>query len=555
KNPVLRTAFVWEKVEKPLQVVGRKVKVPIILIDWLSLELSQQNQQLEKLLESQQKQGFNLSKAPLTRLILIRKQPQVYQFIWIYHHLLLDGWSVPFVLQDVLTSYTAINKDESVNQNLIKSRPYKDYIAWLQQQNLSAAEQFWRNNLAGFLAPTPFRVDKTLGNSIKPNSNNQKQEIQLSEEVTSQLQTFAKNHQLTINNLIQAAFALMLSRYSGEKDIVFGVTSSGRPTSLVNSESMVGLFINTLPLRIQVDGKQKLLPWLQQLQKQQVELQQYEYSPLIEIQRWSDIPRGLPLFESIIVFENYPVETTVKSAIKDLNLQNISTNEQNNFPLGLYVVLDSKITLRMLYDGFRFDEATVTSILGHLQTLLSGMLIDSEQFLSELPLLTPEEQQQLLVEWNDTNCEYSNLCIHQLFERQVERTPEKIAVVFESQQLTYKQLNQKANQLARYLQSIGVTRETRVGICLERSEKMLIGLLGILKAGGTYIPLDPAFPEERLRFMVEDSGVDIFVVDSKTSPLTPLLIKERGTGTTFPFSIEEKGTESTTPLLIKERGC
>ncbi|MEO1765268.1 MAG: condensation domain-containing protein, partial [Cyanobacteria bacterium J06629_18] len=232
KNPVLRTAFVWEKVEKPLQVVGRKVKVPIILIDWLSLELSQQNQQLEKLLESQQKQGFNLSKAPLTRLILIRKQPQVYQFIWIYHHLLLDGWSVPFVLQDVLTSYTAINKDESVNQNLIKSRPYKDYIAWLQQQNLSAAEQFWRNNLAGFLAPTPFRVDKTLGNSIKPNSNNQKQEIQLSEEVTSQLQTFAKNHQLTINNLIQAAFALMLSRYSGEKDIVFGVTSSGRPTSL-----------------------------------------------------------------------------------------------------------------------------------------------------------------------------------------------------------------------------------------------------------------------------------------------------------------------------------
>ncbi|MEM6403576.1 MAG: amino acid adenylation domain-containing protein, partial [Cyanobacteria bacterium P01_D01_bin.116] len=351
-------------------------------------------------------------------------------------------------------------------------------------------------------------------------------------------------HQLTLNTLIQAAFALMLSRYSGESDVVFGITSSGRPTSLVNSESMVGLFINTLPLRVQVDGKQKLLSWLQQLQKQQIDLQQYEYSPLIEIQRWSDIPRGLPLFESIIVFENYPVETTVKSAIKDLNLQNISTNEQNNFPLGLYVVVDSKITLRLLYDGLHFDDVTITRILGHLQTLLEGMLIDSEQALSEIPLLTPKEKQQLLVDWNDTNCDYSNLCINQLFEVQVEHTPDKIAVIFESQKLTYKELNQKSNQLARYLQSVGVIRETRVGICLERSEKMLIGLLGILKSGGTYIPLDPAFPEERLRFMVEDSGVDFLVVDfqtSKTSPLTPLLLKERGIEST------------TTPLLHKDR--
>ncbi|MEM7712852.1 MAG: amino acid adenylation domain-containing protein [Cyanobacteria bacterium P01_A01_bin.68] len=554
KHPILRTAFVWEKVEKPLQVVGRKVKVPIILIDWLSLELSTQNQQLKELLQNQQKQGFNLAKAPLMRLILIRKQPQVYQFIWIYHHLLLDGWSVPFVLQDVLNSYSAINKGESLLNKLAhKPRPYKDYIAWLQQQNLSQAEQFWRKNLAGFIAPTPFRVDKKLEPAIKPNSNNQKQEIQVSEQITSKIQTFAKNHQLTLNTLIQAAFALMLSRYSGENDIVFGVTSSGRPATLINSESMVGLFINTLPLRVQVDGTQKLLPWLQQLQKQQIELQQYEYSPLVEIQRWSDISRGIPLFESIIVFENYPVEKTVKSAIKDLNLQNINTTEQNNYPLGLYVVVDSKITLRMLYDGFRFDDATVTRILGNLQTVLEGMLIDSEQVLSELSLLTPKEQQQLLIEWNDTNCDYSNHCIHQLFEAQVEGTPDKIAVVFESQQLTYKELNRKANQLARYLQSRGVTNETRVGICLQRSEKMLIGLLGILKAGGTYIPLDPAFPQKRLMFMVEDSGVDFLVTDSKTSPLTPLLNKERGTESITPFFSEEKGKESTTPLFDKER--
>ena len=566
KHPVFRTAFVWDKVEKPLQVVGRKVKVPIILIDWLSLEKSTQNQQLEKLLQNQRKQGFNLAKAPLMRLIVIHKQPQVYQFIWIYHHLLLDGWSVPFVLQDVLTSYGIISQGESLlnqlNQNLNKSRPYKDYIAWLLAQNLSEAEQFWRTNLAGFLAPTPFRVDKKLETAIKSNFNNQKQEIHISSEITSKLQTFAKNHQLTLNTLIQAAFALMLSRYSGEDDIVFGVTSSGRPSTLANSESMVGLFINTLPLRVQVDSKESLLPWLKRIQKQQIELQQYEYSPLIEIQRWSDIPRGLPLFESIIVFENYPVEKTVKSAIKDLNLQNIQITEQNNFPLGLYVVVDSSITLRILYDGNRFDNGTVISILGHLQTLLESMLIDSEQLLSELPLLTAKEKQQLLIEWNKTDCEYSNVCIHQFFEAQVELTPDKIAVVFESQQLTYFELNQKANQFARYLQSLGVTKETRVGICLERSEKMLIGLLGIFKAGGTYIPLDPAFPQERLKFMVEDSGVNFLIVDSGISPLTPLLVKERGiveeTSPLTPLLDKERGiveeTSPLTPLLDKERG-
>ena len=517
KHPILRTAFVWEKVEKPLQVVGRKVKVPITLINWLSLEQYIQNQELEELLRNQRKKGFNLSKAPLMSLLLIHKQPRIYQFIWIYHHILLDGWSVPFVLQDVLNCYSAISKGEYLS--IHKSPPYKDYIAWLLQQNLSEAKQFWRQNLAGFNAPTSFKVDKRVESSKILNFNHQEQQIKLSPETSTKLQEIARSHQLTINTLFQGAFALMLSRYSGENDIVFGVTSSGRPATLTNSESMVGLFINTLPMRVQVDAEESLLVWLQKIQKQQLELQQYEYSPLAEIQRWSDILRGLPLFESIIVFENYPVETAVKSAIKDLNLQNIHTTEQNNYPLGLYVVVDSILTLRILYDTYRFDTATITRMLGHLQTLLEGMVNDFEQVLSKLPLLTLKEQHQLLVEWNNTNYDYSNLCIHQLFEAQVEKTPDKIAVVFGSQQLTYQELNQKANQLAHYLQSIGITEETRVGICLERSEKIPIGLLGILKAGGTYIPLDPAFPKERLKFMLEDSQANFLVTESvKTYP-------------------------------------
>ncbi|MEM7555890.1 MAG: amino acid adenylation domain-containing protein [Cyanobacteria bacterium P01_A01_bin.84] len=530
--PILRTAFVWEKIEKPLQVVGREVKVPIVLIDWSSLEELRQNQQLEELLYNQRKQGFNLAKAPLMRLILIHKQPHCYQFIWIYHHLLLDGWSVPLVLKSVLNTYSVISKDKysikSLSEsNINKPRPYKNYIAWLQQQNLYEAEQFWRKKLAGFSVPTPFRVDKRVEQSQKiyfnnrtnNQDNNKEQQIQLSQENTAKLQAIAKKHQLTLNTFIQGAFALMLSWYSGENDVVFGVTSSGRPSGLLNSEFMVGLFINTLPMRVNLDNK-SLLPWLTQLQEQQLEIQQYEYTPLVEIQRWSDIPKGLPLFESLIVFENYPVEDNLKSTLEDLSIRNIQNKEQNNYPLGLYVTADSVIKLRILYDSDRFDDESILRMLGHLQVLLEGIVdaleYDTELILSELPLLTNSERQQLLFEWNNTKADYSDESIHQLFELQVELTPDKIAVIFESRQLTYKQLNQKANQLARYLQSIGVEKETRVGICVERSEKMVVGLLGILKAGGTYIPLDPSFPQERLKFMVEDSGIDFLVTDLVT---------------------------------------
>ncbi|MEO1186273.1 MAG: AMP-binding protein, partial [Cyanobacteria bacterium J06636_27] len=261
------------------------------------------------------------------------------------------------------------------------------------------------------------------------------------------------------------------------------------------------------------------------------------------IQQWSDVPPGVGLFESLVIFENYPVsiDAVLQGWSDDLQISQAKGFERTNYPLSLTVIPGAELSLRINYDSNRFESATISRMLGHLETLLKGIVTNPQQKVCELPLLTPEEQQQLLVEWNDTNCNYSKVCIHQLFEIQAEKTPDKIAVIFESQQFTYKELNEKANQLARYLQSVGIGRETKVGICLERSEKMLVGLLGILKAGGTYIPLDPAFPQERLRFMVEDSGVNFLITDSGNSLLTPLLIKERG-------------TESTTPLLDKERG-
>jgi amino acid adenylation domain-containing protein len=443
-----------------------------------------------------------------------------YQFIWSYHHLLLDGWSVSLVLEEVFAFYEAFCLGQ--NLHLKHSRPYEDYIAWLQQQDLTLSETFWRQVLKGFTVPTSLRVDRALGNLSHKGENYSVQQIQLSVAATTALQSFARQHQLTINTLVQGAWALLLERYSGEQDVVFGATVSGRPPNLVEVESMVGLFINTLPVRVQVSPDADLLSWLKEIQAQLVELRSYEYSPLLQVQGWSEVPREVPLFESIVVFENYPVYASKQQLCRNLDICNVSAFEQTNYPLTLIVESAEELMLLIRYDCDRFDAATITQMLRHLQTLLEGMVVSQGQRLAELSLLTEAERQQLLVEWNHTQVDYpQKLCIHQLFEDQVERTPDAIAVVFENQQLTYFQLNNRANCLAHYLRTLGIGPDVPVGICVERSLDMVVGLLGILKAGGAYVPLDPAYPLERLAFMLEDVQTPIVLTQKHLAEKLP----------------------------------
>jgi amino acid adenylation domain-containing protein len=510
RHPVLRTAFVWDKIEKPLQVVGRRVSLLWEQLDWRGLSPVEQQEQLEAFLQADRKRGFQLSKAPLMRLTLIQVNKDVYQFILSFHHLLLDGWSLSLVLKEVFAFYEAFCQGQDLH--LERSRPYQSYIAWLQQQDLTEAEAFWRLTLKGFSTPTSVGVDQVLGSLSSEGESYDEQQIQLSVAVTTALQSFARQHQLTLNTLVQGAWALLLSRYSGQEDVVFGATFSGRPADLAGVESMVGLFINTLPIRVQVSPQAFLLGWLEQIQAQQVELRQYEYSSLVQVQGWSDVPRGLPLFESLVVFENYPVGTSLQKQGGSLEIHNFRGVDRTNYPLTVAAVPGAELSLELSYDCRRFDRITITRMLGHFQTLLEGIITAPQQRLVDLPMLTQPERQQLLVEWNDTQVDYpQDICIHQLFEAQVERTPDAVAVVFECQQLTYRQLNRRANKIAHHLCSLGIGRDTLVGICVERSLEMIVGLLGILKAGGAYVPLDPAYPKDRLAYILNDSQVSVLV--------------------------------------------
>ena len=515
RHAMLRTLFLWERRDEPLQVVRQQIKLPWVQQDWRGLSPSEQQERLEAYLRADRHQGCELSRAPLLRLALLRIAEDAYYFLWSRHHLLLDLWSSTLVLKEVFALYQAFHRGEDLHLEPV--RPYRDYIAWLRRQDLARAEAFWRQTLRGFTGPTALRVDRTPGSLPGQKVVYDEQQLQLPAATTAALQSLARQQRLTLNTFVQGAWALLLSRYSGEADVVFGTTVSGRPPDLAGVESMVGPFINTLPLRVQISPQERLLPWLQRLQEQVVGLRQYEYSPLVQIQGWSEIPRSLPLFESILAFENAAVGGSVREWGGDMDVsRRRSEGDRTGYPLTTLALPGRQLLLRIIYDCGRFDPPTITRMLGHFQTLLEGIAAGPERALVTLPLLTVAERQQLPVGWTRAEAAYpGDRCLHQRFAAQVERTPNAVAVVYEGQELTYRELHRRANQLAHSLQRVGVGPEVLVGLCVPRSFDMVVGLLGILKAGGAYVPLDPTYPRERLAFMLADSGLRVLVTQQR----------------------------------------
>ncbi len=340
--------------------------------------------------------------------------------------------------------------------------------------------------------------------------------MRLRRETTAALKALAERHLLSLGTFVQGAWALLLSRYSGEEDVVFGAVRSCRRSSVERADSIVGVFMNTVPIRVRVPWDASLVPWLKGLRLQQVPLLKYEHTPLVDVQRWSDVPARTPLFESVLDFADFSLNATLRGLGSNWQTSTLTIHEKTNFPLTVYASAEPDLTVKIAADPSRFDDDAIRRMLGHLETLLEAMAANPDQRLGDLPLLTPAERRQLLVEWNDTRVEYPrHACIHQLFEAQVARTPDQVAVCFEDRSLTYRELNARANQLARHLGNAGVRPGARVGICMERSLELMVGLLGILKAGAAYVPLDPSFPKDRLTFIVEDAGIDVLVTQER----------------------------------------
>lgn len=521
-HAILRTAFMWCEFEQPLQVVFQNVMLPIEYLDWSDLSVENQSERLELFLAGDRARGFSLESPPLMRLTLIRLSQHCHQFIWSYHHLLLDGWSMPLVLRDVLTCYRAACHSQQASLPI--SRSYKSYLSWLGQQDLAAAETFWRKELQGLTGCPPLGVERSLLSQSDARAG-QYSEIawRLSPSLQDGLQQMAQCFQVTINTVLQGAWALLLRRYSGEKEAIFGVTVSGRSEMPAELESMVGLFINTLPVRVQVPDDARIETWLQQIQAHQAEVNMYAYTPLWQIRRWSQVEGQQPLFQSLFVFENYPMDASLQD-IEGLAVENTVQNEQTNYPLSLIVLPGAAMLFKLGYDSQIFDDATMQRMSEQYQTLLQGMIEKSGLPLEQLPLLPADESRRIVYEWNATGRQYpaEEQRLSTLLETQADLRPEATAAMFEGSTLTYRELNNRANQVARSLQRQVSKSGARIGICLERSLDMLTCLVGVVKMGGIYVPLDPGYPENRLAFMLEDAQLDLLVTRTELLGRLPL---------------------------------
>jgi len=514
RHAVLRTAFAWKRLEQMMQVVRQRVTVPIVQEDWRHYPAEEQEKRLDAWLEAERRRGFDLAKAPLMRLALMRISDQAHYFVWSHHHALLDGWSLPLVLQEVFVLYEAFRLGQDVR--LPPVRPYREYIEWLAQQDEEAAESFWREQLRGFSAPTSLVVERAPEQTSPQQMQYGKEEAKLSAEDTRQLHDMARSYGITLSTLLQGAWALLLSRYNDQADVLFGATVSGRPAELAGVERMVGLFINTIPVRVQVDEQEKVGAWLQAHQRRAFAARQFEHAPLALIQQWSDVPAGTPLFQSILVFENYPQDEAAQARQGSVSIEDVHSVEYSNYPLAVVSAPATELTLRIRYDRSRFDDAVIARMVQHLANLLLGMISQPEQPLAGVSMLSEAERTQIVEQWNDTDVDAPSSTVVEQFEQQVQRTPSAPAFVFGQEQWTYATLNQRANQLAWHLRELGVGPETPVGILMERSPEMVLAVLAVLKAGGAYLPIDPTYPPERIRYMIEDSGVKIVVGDQSS---------------------------------------
>ncbi|GAB4212335.1 MAG: hypothetical protein OHK0022_48020 [Roseiflexaceae bacterium] len=515
RHAALRTAFVWQGLKNPAQVVYRQVEIPWDIRDWRGLPPEQQQQQLAAFLEADRQRGFVIEQPPLMRMGLFRTADDAHQLVWSQHHLLLDGWSLALVLRELPVAYESALAGRPLE--LSQPRPYRDYIAWLQKQDMAEAERFWRAAMAGFHTATPLGVDRPAAGP----AGYAEHELLLPPETATRLQGLARQHGLTANTVFQGAWAFLLGCYSGERDVLFGATVSGRPSDLPGVEQMVGLFINTLPVRVSLPVEGSVLEWLQALQRQQAELRQYEYTPLVQIQGWSEVPRGQPLFESLVVFENYPATAggpPSNGRTPPLAVGGLRAVEQTNYPLNLMAGTGA---FRINYDRSRFAPATVERMADHLAALLEQIAADPQRRLADLTLLTATER-HLLDRWNATATPLpADLRLHDLVAAQAARTPEAPAVVFGEQTLTYAELEARANQLARSLARRGVGPGGRVALCLERSIALPVVLLAVLKAGAAYVPLDPSYPRERLLLMIADARPTALVTQATLAPELP----------------------------------
>ncbi|HVT17886.1 MAG TPA: non-ribosomal peptide synthase/polyketide synthase [Thermoanaerobaculia bacterium] len=511
RHAVLRTAFFWEGLDEPTQVVCRGVELPWEELDWRGEAPAERGERLRALLDEDRRRGFELGEPPLTRLVLVRAAEGVWWLCWTYHHLLLDGWCLAHLFREVLALYDGERRGRPAR--LPVSRPYRDYIAWLSKQDRTRAEAFWRRLLAGIAAPTALGLERPCAAGAG-RGERRVERFALPARASDLLRSLGQRSRVTLNTVVQGAWGLLLGRYSGQEDTIFGATVSGRPASLPGVETMIGPFINTLPMRVQIAQTAALVPWLQRLQAVELDLRDYEFTPLVDVQAWSEVPRSLPLFETVLVYQSFPVDHELLRGVDSaLEIRALAGREWTSQGMVLSVFDDpAGLGGALEYDAEAYGRVAVVRLLGHFAVLLGAMAEGPERRLGDLALLGEAERHQLTWEWNDTRREWPWPAPYQrAFEEQVARRPDAVAAVCREQSVTFGELNARVNRMAWRLIELGVGPDTVVPLLAARDLELLAAILGVLKAGGAYLPLDPLHPAQRWGRILECAQAPLVV--------------------------------------------
>jgi non-ribosomal peptide synthase protein (TIGR01720 family) len=532
RHAVLRTSFYWLGLDEPLQRVHARLPLVWERRDWRGLPTAEQAERVADYLRAERERGFHPGTAPLLRLALLHLDAEdgtAYRFVWTHHHAILDGWSLPILLRELFTCYAAARQGTAARLPPVRS--YRDYIAWLRQQDLGVAEAFWRAELAGFRTPTPLPGAAAEAGLEEERVQSRRQTV-LPGEVSDALRAFARRHQLTLNTVLQGAWALLLARSGGADDVVFGAVTAGRGAPIPGIESMVGLFVNTLPVRVRIPRRLPAAPWLGRLQERQAAARQFEHTPLARVQSWSEVPAGEALFASILSFGNYPVDEALREdAGTALTIGGVEGIEQTHYPLAVDVLPGRDLGVQILYEEPRLDGVAVERILGHFANLLTAIAADAantaaDRPAAELPMLSPVEEAQLLAAGVAAERPEETRTLVERFAQRAARTPWQAALTFGGVRLTWAELDERSSALAAYLRRQGIGPEARVGLAIEPSLERVVGLLGILKAGGAVVPVDPAAPGDWLRQVLAAAGAALCLTAERWRPVVGALVEK-----------------------------
>lgn len=510
-NELLRTVYRWEKLEKPIQIILKTLPVPIRIYDLLSLSEQEKAQQIAEIKQRDQDEKIDLFEEPFRITVILVTNSQSLMMIS-NHHILYDGWSTGIILREFLQAYHIFGQGEQPNN--LQKNSFKKFVDWVNNLDQVMMKTYWTDYLAGFDSKTPLPLAKEEREKHRQKNLDlvEKYVFTLDQVITEEIKTFTTNNQITLAAFLYGVWGILLQRCNDQNDVVFGTTVSGRNTDLLGIEEMVGLFINTIPLRVRTDGEGNSLSLVKDLDRGLRERSKYEHLPLVEIKSCSVIDAREVLFDSIVVIENYPLEKEINKIATSLKLESFEIFEATNFALTLAIEFDKQIKIQFAYTQAQFSTTIIRRLSAYFLSILASILENPYGQLREIELLSEEEKRRLLNRFNDRSLDYPReKTIDQLFVQQVDLCPEQIAVKYLDQKLTYRELNDRTDQLASILRQRGVSSGSIVGLLVERSLEMVIGIFGILKAGGAYLPISPDYPESRITYLLEDSGAEVLL--------------------------------------------